>query len=123
MHTLKPLFLGVLLGSFFVGAPQSLADHIPEGDIKTVYLAINIPVCKNAPKNKTMKPDCKTPVPSVFECWKSKIHMDYDPAMLSVLLAEVKKSNQRYQYFNEPFYNELLSNRNWENLMDYSDRC
>lgn len=123
MNTLKPWFLGVFLGLLFVGAPSGFAGHVAENDILTLYLELNVPVCTYGPVNKTMNPDCQTPIPSVFECWKSKIHLDYDDTMFLELLEEVRKSNQRYQYYNEPFYNELFSNRNWDNLMDYSDRC
>lgn len=123
MKTLKPFFPGIFLVLLVLGAPRGFADHAPESEILTLYLEINIPVCNHAEENKTMNPDCQTPIPEVFECWKSKIHLDYDATMLLEFLAEVRNSNQRYQYYNEPFYNELFSNRNWDNLMDYSDRC
>lgn len=123
MHTLKPWFLGVFLGCLFVGTPQSFAEHVAEDEVLALYLELNVPVCVYAKEFKTMNSDCKTPVPAVFECWKTKIDLDYDTAMFFEFLEEVKKSNQRYQYYNEPFYNELFSNRNWDNLMDYADQC
>ncbi len=123
MKTFRPLSLGVILVLLTLATPKVFADHIPEDEILTVYLELNSPVCTYAPKKKTMNADCKTPVPAVFKCWRDKIHLDYDAAMLAKFLIEIKKSNQRYQYYNEPYYNELFSNRNWDNLMDYSDQC
>ncbi len=123
MHSLRPYFFGGFLVFLVLGAPKGFAVHIDESDILTLYLEINVPVCTYAEENKTMNPDCKTPIPAALECWKYQIDMDYDQAMFLEFLEEVRKSNQRYQYYNEPFYNELFSNRNWDNLMDYSDRC
>ena len=123
MRTLRPCFLGVFLALLVLGVPRSFADHIDEAAILELYLEINIPVCNHAEVNKTMEISCETPIPAIYQCWKNQIHLDYDAAMLSEFLEEVKKSNQRYQYYNEPYYNELFSNRNWDNLMDYTDRC
>ena len=123
MKTLRPLSLGVILVLLALAAPRVFATHIPEDEILTFYLELNVPVCNYAPENKVMELDCLTPIPAAFECWKAEIHMDYDTAMLTEFFAETQLSNQRYQYFNEPYYNELYSNRNWDNLMDYSDKC
>ena len=123
MKAFRPLSFGVILVLLTLAASKVFADHIPEDEILTLYLELNIPVCNYAPENKVMELDCLTPIPATFECWKAEIHMDYDPAILSTFLEEAKQSNQRYQYYNEPYYNELFSNRNWDNLMDYTDKC
>ncbi len=120
MYIVRPSFLGIVALSFFWAAEVAYADHISEPLFKEVFEAVNIPVCLHTAVAET---DCDTLDPVKFQCWREKLHLDYDEAMLLTLLEEAKASNEKYPYFNEPYYNEFFSDRNWGNLMDYSDKC
>ncbi|MEE8258699.1 MAG: hypothetical protein V3R20_03315, partial [Sphingomonadales bacterium] len=81
------------------------------------------PFCLYSNREEGTSLDCDNPDPAVFECWKEKLHLRYDEAGMLTLMEEIRASNQKYPFYNEPYYNEFISNLNWDNLMYISDRC
>lgn len=99
------------------------AGHFPENLIEEVYREIWVPYCLYSNSNEGTSLDCENPDPTVYACWQEKLHVRYDEAGILALMEEISASNQKYPFYNEPFYNEFISNRNWDNLMYISDRC
>ena len=123
MKILKPCFLGVFLVLLFLGAAPVKADHIPENLFEEVFREANTPVCLTSNEIEGTSIDCAILDQAVFACWKERLHLNYDQESLLDFLEEIKATNQKYAYYYEPYYNEFFSNRNWDNLMNYSDRC
>ena len=106
----------------FAGLPAS-ASHLPENLIEDVYREISVPYCLYSNSNEGTSLDCDNPDPVVYECWQEKLHVRYDEAGILALTEAIRASNQKYPYYNEPYYNEFISNQNWDILMYISDRC
>ena len=114
--------LVVALLAFFP-KPKALASHIPEDLFQEVYRELMNPFCHYSNREEGTSLDCENPDPAVYACWQEKLHVRYDEAGILALMEEISASNQKYPYYFEPFYNEFISNRNWDNLMYISDRC
>jgi len=99
------------------------ANHIPDELFLEVYQALMGPVCRNSDGNAGVSQDCDTPPPEVMDCWRDKLHMYYDEETLRAFLEEIKASNEKYPYYNQPYYNEFFSGRNWDNAMDFQMEC
>lgn len=123
MHTLKLSFLGFLLLSYFPVAGPASAGHIDENLFGEVYRELNTPVCIHSNEVDGTTIDCENPDPVVVACWRQNLHLYYDQDGLIGLLEEIRASNQKYKFFNEPYYNEFFSNRNWDNVLSCSDKC
>lgn len=107
----------------FFPEPRASASHIPEDLFQEVYRDLMNPSCHYSNREEGTSLDCDNPDPAVFECWKEKLHWDYNEEGILEFLGEIRESNQKYEYFNAPFYNEIFSNRNWDNILKYTDYC
>ena len=107
----------------FFPKPKALASHISEDLFQEVYRELMNPFCHYSNREEGTSLDCDNPDPAVFACWKEKLHWDYNEEGILEFLVEIRESNQKYEYFNAPFYNEIFSNRNWDNILKYTDYC
>ena len=114
--------LPVALLAFFP-KPKAPASHIPEDIFQEVYRELMHPFCHYSNREEGTSLDCDNPDPTVFECWKEKLHWDYNEEGIMEFLGEIRESNQKYEYFNATFYNEIFSNRNWDKILNYTDVC
>ena len=118
----RKILIFLLFPALFAGKAV-WADHISEDLMMEVYQALMGPVCQDSNQKNGTSQDCENPDPVLFKCWHDKFHMYYDQAGLEAFLGEIKASNEKYPYFNEPYYNEFFSGRNWDNAMDFSMDC
>lgn len=117
------IFILVVALLAFFPKPKALASHISEDLFQEVYRELMYPSCQYSNREEGTSLDCENPDPAVFACWKEKLHWDYTEEGILEFLGEIRESNQKYEYFNAPFYNEFFSNRNWDNILKYTDYC
>ncbi len=117
-------FIAVVLAfPGFLAGRGVLADHLPDDLFNAFYQALMGPVCRYKNETEGTSLDCDNPDPGILQCWRGKIEIYYDEPSLREFLAEVRASNEKYPYFNEPYYNEFFSDRNWNYAMDFSNSC
>jgi hypothetical protein len=99
------------------------AEPIPDDLFMEFFQALMGPVCRHSNETKGTSLDCDNPDPEVLACWREKIEIYYDQPSLLQFLQEAKASNEKYPYFNQPYYNEFFSDRNWDYAMDFNNSC
>lgn len=122
MATLKPR-AGAFWVFLFLFATPAFAAHIPDDLFLEVYRGLMAPVCEAENGTEGTSADCQTVDPAVLQCWKDTLHMHYDEASMREFLEEIRQSNEKYRYYNEPYYNEFFSNWNWDNILKVTDVC
>lgn len=119
----RNIFLGSMALILIFPGVKAHARHIPENLFQELYREINTPFCLYSNRVEGTSLDCENPDPAVFECWQEGLHWDYNQEGILKFLEEIRESNQNYEYYNAPAFNEFLSNRNWDIIFYYRAIC
>lgn len=122
MTTFRP-WVGAVWVFLLIWAPPAFAAHIPDDLFLEVYKGLMGPVCEAKNEAEGTSVDCQAVDPQVLQCWKDTLHMHYDEASFREFLEEIRQSNEKYKYYNEPYYNEFFSNWNWDSILKVTADC